>query len=254
MGSFRPQQSEIQPAGRFDVTRHRGDVGAVVLAAGSGNRFGAEKQFLELLPGERLVDRAVRTVAEVAEWTVVVLPPGHIWDGDEVYATVAGDSDRLGSVRAGIGALPDACSIVLVHDAAHPLATAELSARCTAEVAGGAAAAVPFLEAVDVVKRRSEAGRLSTVGRAGLGAAQVPMAFRRDVLAAAHQLDRSVDVGAVAEDSHLIELAGHLVQAVEGDVANIHVTDPRSLDIARRLAGTLDPTAPTATVHPEDPT
>lgn len=224
-----------------------------MLAAGLGSRFGAQKQFLELLPGERLVDRAVRTVAAVADWTVVVLPFGHIWDGDKVYATVDGDSDRLGSVRAGFSALPDSCSIVLVHDAAHPLASADLCLRCTRAVARGAAAAVPFFEAVDVVKRRDETGVLRTVGRAGLGAAQVPMAFRRDVLASAHVMASESTLEPVAEDSHLVELAGYDVHAVEGDAANIHVTDPHSLDIARRLAATLDAGTLETSAQPEDP-
>ena len=211
-----------------------------MLAAGSGVRFGTRKQFLELNPGERLVDRAVTTAAALADWVVVVLPDEHVWDGPRVYATTPGGRDRLGSVRAGLQALPDAVDIVLVHDAAHPLATAHTGGAVVAAIVAGADGAVPVLDAVDVIKRVDADGTLRTVGRDGLGAAQVPMAFRRDALETAHGLDNGEAPGESAEDSALLEAHGYRVVAVPGDAANIHVTDESSLDIVRRLAVTLD--------------
>ncbi|MBM3660874.1 MAG: bifunctional 2-C-methyl-D-erythritol 4-phosphate cytidylyltransferase/2-C-methyl-D-erythritol 2,4-cyclodiphosphate synthase, partial [Actinobacteria bacterium] len=58
-------------------------VGAIVVAAGRGDRFGAAKQFLEL-DGVRLVDRAVDGCRAVAEVVVVVVPAGAEWNGPTV--------------------------------------------------------------------------------------------------------------------------------------------------------------------------
>ena len=66
------------------------NVSVIVLAAGSGSRFGQAKQFLDLTPGVRLVDAAVDTAFTVTESVILVLPPQHIWKGRHVDATVVG--------------------------------------------------------------------------------------------------------------------------------------------------------------------
>jgi 2-C-methyl-D-erythritol 4-phosphate cytidylyltransferase len=103
-------------------------------------------------------------------------------------------------------------------------------------VRNGADASLPLWDVPDVVKQRSPDG-LVTVGRNGFGLAQVPMAFRREALLAAHEGIARVgpeDAGAV-EDSALIESAGGRVEAVPGEVTNVHVVDAASLALARHL-------------------
>lgn len=207
-------------------------IGALVTAAGSGSRFGTAKQFLPLGPAERLVDRAVTTVAEVASWTGVVLPAGWRWDGPTVDAVTTGGATRYASIAAGLAILPPEVDLVVVHSASHPLASVELIRRVVDAVIAGADGAVPFLEAVDVVKRRSERNTLTTVGREGLGTAQCPMAFARPVLDRAFA---ETDHG--TEESELVERIGGRVVAVAGEVTNLHVVDQAGLDLARCLAG-----------------
>ena len=72
------------------------------------------------------------------------------------------------------------------------------------------------------------------IGRAGFGTVQVPMAFDLARLREAHTLDGRPDD--VVEDSALMRWAGHEVAVVAGDPSNVHVVDPASLDLARRLA------------------
>ena len=207
-------------------------VAAIVLAAGSGARFGEPKQFLELLPGRRLVDVAVATLGDVVDWLTVILPADRRWDGPPVDAAVAGGDSRLDSVRRGLAALPDSIEIVVIGDAAHPLASAASARAAIAALDDPAVdAAVPWLEAVDVLKERSADGALRTVGRDGIGTAQVPVAFRLETL-------RRVHVGVVDgwEDTQLIERAGGRVVAVAGDPRNVHVVDAASLEVARALA------------------
>ncbi len=215
---------------------------SVITAAGSGTRMGARKQFLELAPGERIIDRVAATCRSTTSWVGLVVPPGSGWDGDPVDAVVDGGADRLASLAAGLAAVPPEAEIVVVHSASHPLASVELVERLVRAVEGGADGAVPWLAAVDVVKRRHDDGTLTTVGRDGLGTAQAPMAWSRATLdralaavAAGPDDDRAVAVP-IVEESAAVEAVGGRVVAVDGELTNLHVTDPASLEVIRRLA------------------
>lgn len=177
------------------------------------------------------MDRSVSTVAAVASQVVVVLPPRMPWTGDPRTTAVEGGADRSASVAAGLAALSPSVEVVLIHDAAHPLASEDLTRQVIEAVLAGADAALPFLDAADVVKHRRPDGVLETVGRDGFGSAQMPMGFRRSVLVAARSRAEGAD-----EDSALVEAAGGRVVGVPGDPANVHVVDPRSLQVARALA------------------
>src|SRR5262245_49893386 len=97
-------------------------VSGIVVAAGSGSRFGTPKQFATLR-GSRLVDIAVDAAARACDEVVVVLPPGTDWDGAPVAAAVPGGAQRSHSVRSGLDAVSPDAEIVVVHDAARPLAS-----------------------------------------------------------------------------------------------------------------------------------
>ena len=210
-------------------------VSVILLAAGSGTRFGDTKQFLELAPGFRLVDAALQWALAGTESVILVLPAEHYWEGHEVEAIVPGGATRLESVGAGLAALPAEAEVVIVHDAAHPLVPRETFADLLGAIGAGADAAVPFLPVGDVVKRRIENGSLTTVGRDGFGLAQVPMAFTKSALVAAHRAPTGDDFPCW-EDSMLIEKRGGLVVSVAGSAWNVHVVTPDDLGVARALA------------------
>ena len=212
-----------------------------MLAAGSGTRFGDTKQFCELTPGVRLVDAALDTAFTVTESVILVLPPQHIWEGRHVDTTVVGGASRLGSVAAGLTALPGDQEVVVVHDAAHPLASRATFLDLIEAILDGADAAVPVLSLGDVVKRQDRQGRITTVGRDGLGLAQVPMAFSTTALLSAHAAPTTTDTP-YWEDSMLIERDGGIVVAVPGSSSNIHVVTPEDLSIARALASRREAT------------
>lgn len=227
-------------------------VGGLVLAGGSGSRFGPSplpKQFQPLDDRRRLVDAAVETIAAVTDPVVLVLPAGRLpdgspWDGAPVDAVAAAGSDRLGSVRAGLAALDrlDAacgrrCDVIVIHDAAHPLASVGSARAVIDAVLAGADAAVPWLPVVDVLKRRGPDGTLETAGRDGLGQAQTPHAFDGGRLRAIH----AAPAGGAWEDTQLVEESGGRVVGVEGDPGNIHVVTPADLDLVRRLSGRRAP-------------
>ncbi|MDQ3484146.1 MAG: 2-C-methyl-D-erythritol 4-phosphate cytidylyltransferase [Actinomycetota bacterium] len=131
-------------------------VWAVLLAAGRGQRLGPglAKQWLDV-DGRRAVDRVVVTATSVVDGTVLVLPPDVGWDGPPVSAVAAGGATRAQSVRGGLALVPEGADVVVVHDAAHPLASAALLERVVHRVRAGADAAVcvvPMTEVVQVVR------------------------------------------------------------------------------------------------------
>lgn len=202
---------------------------AVVVAGGRGDRFGAAKQFSSVA-GARLVDHAVASAASVCHEVVVVLPAGTPWEGAPVHAAVPGGATRTESVRAGLAATSDDADIVVVHDAARPLATPELFELVIDAVRAGADGAVPGLEVADTLKRVDGDRVVGTVDRAQLIAVQTPQAFRADSLRAAH-----AQGGDATDDAALVEAAGGKVVVVPGDPRNLKVTTVADLTLATTL-------------------
>jgi len=201
----------------------------IVVAAGSGARFGGAKQFRTVGAG-RLVDRAVEVAGRHADGVVVVLPAGSAWDGPPVAATVAGGPTRAASVRAGLAAVPAAAEIVLVHDAARPLADDALFDRVIDAVRAGADGAVPGLPVADTIKRVDGARVVGTVPRDDLVAVQTPQAFRAACLRAAH-----AEGAEGTDDAALVEAAGGTVVVVPGESTNVKVTGPEDLALVEGL-------------------
>jgi 2-C-methyl-D-erythritol 4-phosphate cytidylyltransferase len=206
-----------------------GGVWAIVVAAGRGDRFGAPKQFCDLA-GTTVVDRSVAVASAVCDGVVVVLPAGASWDGPPVAAAVAGGDTRSASVRAGLAAVPADADVVVVHDAARPLATAALYDAVVAAVRAGADGAVPAVAVGDTVKQVDGARVVGTLDRGSLVTVQTPQAFRAERLRAAH--DAASDA---TDDAALLEAAGACVVCVPGDATNIKITTPSDVVVARAL-------------------
>lgn len=154
--------------------------------------------------------------------------------GPDLPATIVpGGSSRSASVSNALAAVPEA-TVVVVHDAARPLATPELFDRCLTQLetlgCDGAIAGVP---ATDTIKQAEAGGRVTaTLDRARLWAIQTPQAFRAEALRSAlsaQPLDGAYD------DAQLVEAAGGDVRVVESTPDNIKVTTPTDLRIAELL-------------------
>ncbi|MFN8034517.1 MAG: 2-C-methyl-D-erythritol 4-phosphate cytidylyltransferase [Acidimicrobiia bacterium] len=206
-----------------------GTVAGIVVAAGAGRRFGSSKQWVEL-GGERLVDRSVRAASAACEDVVVVLPAGDVWDGPPVTAAVPGGATRSGSVRAGLAAVPPSAGVIVIHDAARPLAGRELFDAVIAAVRKGADAAVPGAPVADTLKRVDGARVVETIARDAIVAVQTPQAFAADVLRRAHAAG-----GDATDDAALVEAIGGTVVVVPGDRRNLKVTNPDDLVVAAAL-------------------
>lgn len=202
---------------------------AVIVAAGWGERFGGPKQFSDL-GGARLVDHAIATASAACDAVVLVVPDATDWQGAEVAALVTGGASRAESVRAGLAAVPGTAEVVVVHDAARPLATADLFASVIAAVRAGADGAVPGLAVADTLKRVDDVRVTATVDRVGLVAVQTPQAFAAGMLRAAHATRADA-----TDDATLVETIGGTVVVVPGDPRNLKVTGPADLMIAAAL-------------------
>jgi 2-C-methyl-D-erythritol 4-phosphate cytidylyltransferase len=216
-------------------------VWVVVVAAGSGRRFGGAKQY-EPLAGRRVLDwslDAARTAVGPGGTSgggpdggphggiVLVVAPGHEGDDEPAAdAVVAGADTRSGSVRAGLARVPEDAEVIVVHDGARPLAAPDLFAAVVGAVRDGADAALPGVPVADTVRAR-EGG---VVDRDGLVAVQTPQAFRAAALRAAHA------TGAEAtDDASLVEAAGGKVVVVDGSPTNLKITRPADLVVAEAL-------------------
>jgi 2-C-methyl-D-erythritol 4-phosphate cytidylyltransferase len=203
---------------------------AVVVAGGSGTRFGGYKQFMRLA-GREVVDWSVEAAQKACAGVVLVVPAEVVGEYcGRASVVVAGGPTRAGSVRAGLGAVPPEASVIVVHDAARPLSSPEMWASAIAAIEGGADAAVPCVPVSDTIKQRQDDGRLVTLERARLLAVQTPQAFSASALRAAHAAG-----GEATDDAALVEAMGGRVVSVSGEASNIKVTAPVDLALAETL-------------------
>ena len=229
-------------------------VWTIVVAGGSGARFGAPKQYTEV-GGVRIVDRSMATARAVSDGVVLVVPA----DDAVREGGVAGGATRSESVRAGLAAVPDDATIVLVHDAARPFASPNLYSRVIDAVRAGADGAIPGVPVADTIKVVGSApatapdpgasapvggGRtgggaataverpvLSTPERSTLVAVQTPQGFRAEVLRHAH-----ADGDDATDDAALVERSGFQVVVVDGEPTNRKITHRDDIDWAERHA------------------
>ena len=203
-----------------------GTVWVIVVAAGSGSRFGGPKQY-EPLAGRRVLDWSIEAARTVADGIVVVMAPEHAPRTQRgVDAVVAGGATRSASVRAGLAAVPAEADVIVVHDGARPLAGGTLFATVVAAVRDGATAVLPAVPVVDSLRHRSG----GAVDRTDLVAVQTPQAFAAAALRSAHEGEPEA-----TDDASLVEAAGGKVVVVDGSPANVKITHPADLVVAEAL-------------------
>jgi 2-C-methyl-D-erythritol 4-phosphate cytidylyltransferase len=217
-------------------------VWAVLVAAGRGERFGADRpKAFTNLAGRPLLAESLERL-EASDWVeaiVVVAPPE--WEepsillaeelgAGKVNAVVTGGETRAGSVRAGVAEVPETAAVVVVHDAARPLLPEDVLERVVTALGEGWEGAVPALPLADTVKRAEGETVVETLDRTGLYAVQTPQAFLADALR------RALAGEAEATDcAGLVEASGGRVRLVEGDRGLVKVTGPADLDFVEAL-------------------
>jgi 2-C-methyl-D-erythritol 4-phosphate cytidylyltransferase len=211
-------------------------VWSIVVAGGSGRRFGGQKQFSSL-GGRPVSSWAVDACRAVSDGVVLVVPAGaQPVDPSGADAVVTGGTTRADSVRCGLQAVPANADVIVVHDAARPLAPpalflAVLEALHEDHVVG----AVPGVVPSDTIKVVDGSMNVTnTLDRTTLVAVQTPQAFQAAALRQAHAR-AAHDPGVVTDDAMLVEASGGGVRVVPGHAGNLKITTPDDLATAERL-------------------
>jgi len=179
---------------------------------------GIEEIIVTVPAGMEAAARACGVAANAAHLPIKITPGG---------------AERQDSVRIALALVSAESDLVLVHDAARPLARPELFAAClaAAERAGGAIAAMPV---ADTLKRVAKGAITATIARANLWQAQTPQAFLRSILIAAH--DRAASEKTTAtDDADLAERDGATVEVVESAAPNFKITTSADLAMAEAI-------------------
>jgi 2-C-methyl-D-erythritol 4-phosphate cytidylyltransferase len=221
---------------------------AIVVAGGSGERFGRPggKQ-LALVGGVAVVGHAVAAVAsaETVDLVVLVCHPDRVGEyskavdglaGGVAPLVVAGGETRRLSVAAGLAAVPDDATVIVVHDGARPLVEPDVvdSAVRMLEDSGadGVVVGHPAYDTMKVVDERALV--CETPDRSTLWVAQTPQVFTADALRRAHR--RAAEDGFDGtDDASLVERIGGRVLMHEGPRWNIKVTVPEDLRVVEAL-------------------
>jgi 2-C-methyl-D-erythritol 4-phosphate cytidylyltransferase len=221
-----------------------GAMAVVIVAAGRGERFGDAAKVLASAGGRPMLAWSLDAVACVAGVNEVVIVAGEhsevgirevIAAGSWPYPVtiVFGGERRHDSVMIGVRAASAAVDLVLIHDAARPLATADLFTACAAAARtyGAAIVAVPV---TDTIKRVRDGDIVETIPRSALWAAQTPQGFRRELLIDASERADRRDLD-VTDEASLLERLRHPVRIVAGSPTNLKVTHASDLDVADAL-------------------
>ena len=213
---------------------------AIILAGGTGERFGKEggKQLVEI-GGKPILTWSVEAFDAVGDIGLIVIVCPAERQGEYLSKAVdpfsfatpimvaAAGSTRQESAFSGLELVPEEFEYVVMHDGARPLISADLIAHTVATLKGnidadGAVVAHPAIDTLKVVENGVIVG---TPDRSVFWNAQTPQVFRAGIYRRAHASALS-DGFVGTDDSSLIERLGGRVLVVEGKRDNIKLTVP----------------------------
>lgn len=208
----------------MSVPPEAASVWGIVVAGGSGLRFGGPKHSMEL-QDKPLWSWGRDTLVDGGVSHVVVVGP--------VPGGVPGGNRRRDSVAAGLAEIPDDVDYVVVHDAARPLASKEMvKALIDTLLARDVDGVVPAVPVRDTLKEVDDQDVVSgSLPRDHLVAAQTPQGFAAKALREAH----AALEGSYTDDAGMIEDNGGRVVVIPGDPRNLKVTFPEDLAVVRAL-------------------
>ena len=217
---------------------------AVIVAAGSGSRFGADKpkQFLEIVGKPLIVHTLARFEScSAIDEIILVLPAEAIRNFSPILAgyafkklnaVVSGGTTRAASVASGLQSVGENCEIVAVHDGARPLVTVEEITETieSAKQTGAACLVAPLTDTIKQIKNGKING---TIDRNSLRRALTPQCFRLEILREAFQNSDLHE--SITDECFLVEKMGYEIAAIEGSAKNIKITTPEDWFLAEKF-------------------
>jgi len=231
------------PHRHLDVSGEAGNVWAVIVAAGAGERLGLDRpKAFASLGGRPLLAESIDRIDRCPWIDAIVVAAAPGWEeptillteevaAAKVVACVTGGATRADSVRAALAEVSDDALVVVVHDAARPLVTDDVVERVLGPLAEGYDGVVPVLPIPDTLKRVAGVSVVETVPRDDLVAAQTPQAF----LAPALRSAIGGDLSGATDCAALVERAGGQVAVVDGDPRLLKVTTKDDLALVEAL-------------------
>ena len=207
-------------------------VSAIIPAAGSGERFGEEKQF-KLLSGRPLIFHTLKLFlqSDYIDEIIVAVPSANVdpthrdvlsMSAGKPVKVVAGGTRRQDSVKNGIDVSDSHSTLVCIHDAARPFVTEDLIQRSVSacEFADGAVVGIPSKDTV----KFSENGLVKeTLDREKIWLAQTPQCFHKNKLLQALYYAETENLTGT-DESALMEAMGFSIKLVEGASNNFKIT------------------------------
>lgn len=228
-----------------DKVRHEQRIAAIVVAGGSGSRFGSEipKQFMKLRGYPLYIWTLSKVYSALSAADIILTVPTSYIDAiseecqvfGERVRVIAGGASRQESVYLALCALktisPD---FVLVHDAARPFVS-ENHLREAVHIAKSRASCTIALPVTDTIKEVNEGKIVHTVDRSVLWSVQTPQAAPFNLLLDCHVKARKENVQ-VTDDAAILEHYGQEVLVFEGSTGNIKVTRQEDFTTCQLLA------------------
>lgn len=222
------------------------EINAIVLAAGSGRRMGADvpKQYLPLAGKPVMVHSLETFEKSPVKGIVLVVAPGEVeycrreivekYHISKVIAIVEGGEERYDSVYRGLKAA--LCDYVLIHDSARAFLTGDIIERALVSVEQYKACVVG-MPVKDTIKISDRDGYVAdTPDRSLMWSVQTPQCFAYDVILEAYEKLQHTDKTGVTDDAMVVEQMLHIpVKLIEGSYDNIKVTTPEDLVLGEQI-------------------
>ena len=217
---------------------------AVVLAAGSSQRMGKDKTFMEV--GSMPV--LLRTLhafekSEHVDEIIVVTRADKIQDTADLCSgngisklrmVISGGATRMESALAGVSACRKNAKLIAIHDGARPFVSQELISR-TVYAAEKYISAVPAIPSTDTLKEVDENGVVvSTPDRSRIFRVQTPQIFHADMIKGALTKAASDNLP-ITDDCSAMDMMGVKTHIVDGDLDNIKLTTPNDIVVAEAI-------------------
>lgn len=215
-------------------------VTAVIVAGGSGTRFGGDKLMAELA-GEPVLVHTLRAFERSPMIQEIILVTREdamtdmarlckTFELTKVSTVVAGGTTRALSSYAGVMSASEKAGIIAIHDGARPLVTEKIIEDAVWK-AYRHASAVPAVPVKDTIKKAEKGVVTETPERSGLYAVQTPQCFQADLIRAA-LTDAVKNAPQVTDDCMAVERIGGVIHLTEGSEENIKITTPLDLALA----------------------
>ena len=220
-------------------------VSAIIPAAGTGSRFGEEKQF-KILRGRplwaytldpfiksSLINEILFIVPETYINTVQSSESFIIASKKKEIKVIPGGPKRTDSVLNGLYSTKKTNGLVCIHDAARPFIRQSFITETvnSCKDFDGAVLAIPSVDTVKVVKDEIIN---KTIDRTIIWMAQTPQTFHRDKLLDAFKNNINVHV---TDESVLMELSGYSIKIINGDAENFKITNKLDWELAKIIVG-----------------